>query len=84
MGYLTWKNKNFENLILSGSGYIDVGDGCETKCAGDNHKMLVTVLAILVTNLLYLFTLALGTTKRCHQLRNSKIQALRIFKESNP
>ena len=27
-----------------------------TKCVGDNFKMLVTVLAILVTNIHYLFT----------------------------
>ena len=26
----------------------------ETKCVGDNYKMLVTVLAILVTNIHYL------------------------------
>ena len=33
----------------------------ETKCVGDNYKMLVTVLAILVTNIHYLFRLASGT-----------------------
>ena len=33
----------------------------ETKYVGDNYKMLVTVLAILVTNIHYLFTLASGT-----------------------
>ena len=33
----------------------------ETKCAGDNYKMLVTVKGILVTNIHYLFTLASGT-----------------------
>ena len=33
----------------------------ETKCVGINFKMLVTVLAILVTNIHYLFTLASGT-----------------------
>ena len=33
----------------------------ETKCVGDNYEMLVTVLAILVTNIHYLFTLASGT-----------------------
>ena len=32
----------------------------ETKCVGDNFKMLVTVLAILVTNILYLLALASG------------------------
>ena len=32
-----------------------------TNCVGDNYKMLVTVLAILVTNIHYLFTLASGT-----------------------
>ena len=32
-----------------------------TKCVGDNFKMLVTVLAISVTNILYLLTVALGT-----------------------
>ncbi len=32
-----------------------------TKCVGDNFKMLVTVLAFLVTNIYYLFTLASGT-----------------------
>ena len=47
----------------------------ETKCVGDNIKMLVTVLAILVTNIHYLFILASGTdiqkmsprSKFCHQ-----------------
>ena len=33
----------------------------EAKCVGDNFKMLVTVLAISVTNILYLLTLAFGT-----------------------
>ena len=28
----------------------------ETKCVGDNFKMLVTVFAIFVTNIHYLFT----------------------------
>ena len=28
----------------------------ETKCVGDNYKMLVTVSAILVTKIHYLFT----------------------------
>ena len=32
-----------------------------TKCVDDNFKMLVTVLAFLVTNIHYLFTLASGT-----------------------
>ena len=46
-----------------------------TKCVSDNYTMLVTVLAILVTNIHYLFTLASGiniqkmslTSKFCHQ-----------------
>ena len=42
----------------------EVGDEAtsmlETKCVGDNFKILVTVLAISVTNILYLLTLALG------------------------
>jgi len=29
----------------------------ETKCVGDNFKMLVTVLAILVTNIHYFYAL---------------------------
>ena len=33
----------------------------ETKCVGDNLKVLVTVLAILATNIIYLLTLASGT-----------------------
>ena len=33
----------------------------ETKCVGDNYKMLVTVLTTLVTNIHYLLTLASGT-----------------------
>jgi len=33
----------------------------EMKCVGDDCKMLVTVLAILVTNIHYLFTFALDT-----------------------
>ena len=44
----------------------------ETKCVGDNFEMLLTVLAIMVTNINYLFTLALGTNiKKIHQHRNS-------------
>ena len=45
----------------------------ETKRVGDNFKMLVTVLAISVINILYLLILALGTSnvgpisRRCHQ-----------------
>jgi len=41
----------------------------EMKSVGDNFKMLVTVLAILVTNILYFLTLASGcpTSKRWHQ-----------------
>ena len=46
-----------------------------TECVGENYKMLVTVLAVLVTNIYYLFTLASGTniqkmsptSKFCHQ-----------------
>ena len=34
-----------------------------TQFVNDNFKMLVTVLAISVTNILYLFTLASGTNK---------------------
>ena len=33
----------------------------ETKYVGDNFKMLVTILAILVTKIFYLLTLASGT-----------------------
>ena len=32
----------------------------ETKCVGDNYKILVTVLADVITNIHYLFTLASG------------------------
>ena len=54
----------------------------ETKCVGENFEMLVTVLAIFVTNILYLLTLESGaniekivtnieilsiTSKNCHQ-----------------
>ena len=47
----------------------------EMKCVGDNYNMLVTDLAIFVTNIHYLFTLATGTniqkmlptSKFCHQ-----------------
>ena len=47
----------------------------ETKCVGDNFKMLVTVFTVVVTNILYLLTLASGTNieilsqtfKNCHQ-----------------
>ena len=47
----------------------DVGDGfwrrmLETKCLGDKLMMLLTVLAILVTKIHYLFTL---TSNFCHQ-----------------
>ena len=33
----------------------------ETKCVGDNYKMLVTVLAILVTKIHYVLPLVSGT-----------------------
>ena len=33
----------------------------ETKCVGDNFEMLVTVLAVFVTNIFYLLTLGSGT-----------------------
>ena len=33
----------------------------EMNCVGDNNKMLVTVLAILITNIHYRFTSASGT-----------------------
>ena len=39
----------------------------KTKCVDDSFMMLVTVLAILVTNILYLLTIAVGTNA------NSKI-----------
>ena len=44
----------------------------ETKFFGDNYKMLVTVLAILVTIIYYLFTLA-SIFKRCYQHRTSVV-----------
>ena len=37
-------------------GHIDVGD----ESVGDNYKMLVTVLTVLVTNIHYFYTLAPG------------------------
>ena len=44
----------------------------ETKYVGDNFEMLVTVLAVFVTNILYILALVQpSTTKRCHQYRNS-------------
>merc|ERR1711917_72586 len=51
-----------ENSSLFDSIVIQL-HGCwrrmlETKCVGDNYKMFVTILAILVTNIHYLFTLA--------------------------
>ena len=46
-----------ENRWASSMLVTDVGD--EMLC--DYFKMLVTVLAILVTNILYRLTLALGT-----------------------
>ena len=48
----------------------------DEKCVGDNHKMLVTVLAILVSTIDYLFTITFGiklvlpTFKRCHKHRD--------------
>ena len=44
----------------------------ETKCVGDNYKILVTVLTILVTNIYYF------TFKRCRQHTNdvTKIKKL--------
>ena len=45
----------------------------ETKCVGDNFKMLVTILIMLVTNILYLLT-----SKRCHQDLNSVANILKL------
>ena len=54
----------------------------ETKCFDDNFKMLVTILAVVVTNILYLFNISVGhqhskdvtkieillpISKNCHQ-----------------
>ena len=46
------------DLLLVGSVVASMLD---TKCVGDKYKMLVTVLAILVTHIYYLFTLESGT-----------------------
>ena len=44
------KSSNYFNFWTN-EGYIDVGDGCwGPKFAGYNFEILVTVLAILVTN----------------------------------
>ena len=56
---------SFPNLfqkfqICSNLSNIDVGDGCSSR-NGEIYKMLVTVLAICVTNFLYLSTLASST-----------------------
>ena len=51
-----WSNDNFQ--AESTNGNIDVGD---EMCWWQLYKMLVTVLAILVTNIHYLFTLASRT-----------------------
>ena len=46
----------------------------EAKCVGDNFEMLVTVLTVLVTNFIYLLTLASANIQKmssiakfCHQ-----------------
>ena len=49
----------------------------QTKCVGDDFKMLLTVLPTLITNILYLFSKKFlhkrqaPTFKRCRQHRNS-------------
>ena len=53
----------------------------ETKYVGDNFKMLVSVLAILVTNILCLSMS--GTSKRCHQDLNSVANILKCHQRHN-
>ena len=55
----------------------------ETKCVADNFKMLVTILAILVTDILYLLKLAIfkililsPTFLDCHQHHNVTIMTV--------
>ena len=43
----------------------------KTKCVGDNYKMLVTVLTILVTNNLYLSTFLLFDLHTCETIKNN-------------
>ena len=50
----------------------------ETKCVGDTFEMLVTVLAISVTNILYLLTLALGTNIQKMSSRSSVASILKL------
>ena len=56
ISYMRWR-KNDESYWLHRCWWRML----ETKCVGDNLMMLVTVLAISVTKILYLLTLAAGT-----------------------
>ena len=68
-----WDKKNIPGIPIMVTSML-VTDVLK-KCVGDNIKVLVTRLAILVTNIHYLFTLASGTniqrmlptSKFCHQ-----------------
>ena len=58
----------------------------ETKCVGDNFEILVTVLAVFVTNILNLLTLASGTNiQKCPNIEiwSSKPKHCRQHKGTN-
>ena len=78
-------------IKLSNSRAPPVTSMLETKCVGDNSKMLETVFAIFVTNTHYLFTLASDTNiqkmspkskfshqHHCHQITNNIASAIYV------
>ena len=68
---LTVANIATKTIFMCLYDYIDVGDGCWRR------NVLVTVLAILVTNILYLLTIA-PTFKICRQYSNSVVSILKL------
>ena len=52
----------------------------ETKCVGDNNKLLVTVLIILITNIHCLFKLASGSNiQKTSPTSNENTVALKVY-----
>ena len=54
----------------------------DTKDVGDNYKMLVTVLVILVININYLFTLVSGTNIQRMAIEIRDYQHLKLINNS--
>ena len=79
--FITYSIGGLSNWFLLGGALVQairksffnpVTSMLETKYVRYNATMLVTVLAMLVANIHYLFTLASGTNiQKCHQHQNS-------------